>query len=179
MLVHQFTSTPKVLDIRTKDPRNFSVMGQVFPVKLMKHQLDRSINWNQTDIIFQLVQDLSVGFHSKVAVGNLDQGNLVLGAEGDDQLLIGLLLALLVEDTHVGLAAVQGLGSLTETTGKTVVHQSQLQDTLEGIENGHLSLGSLGGNLNLIGGDLGGVVFYVRHLGGFSRRAILEDFLEM
>lgn len=65
MLVHQFTSTPKVLDIRTKDPRNFSVMGQAFPVKLMKHQLDRSINWNQTDITFQLIQDLSVGFHSK------------------------------------------------------------------------------------------------------------------
>ncbi|OAD01136.1 hypothetical protein MUCCIDRAFT_156725 [Mucor lusitanicus CBS 277.49] len=48
-----------------KDPRKFSAMGQVFPVKLTKHQLDRSINWNQTDITFQLVQDLSVGFHSK------------------------------------------------------------------------------------------------------------------
>ncbi|KAG2221203.1 hypothetical protein INT45_000243 [Circinella minor] len=36
MLVHQFTSTPKVLDIRTKDPRNFSAMGQVFPASTPK-----------------------------------------------------------------------------------------------------------------------------------------------
>ncbi|KAI9166760.1 ribosomal protein S22, S8 family [Paramyrothecium foliicola] len=98
-----------------------------------------------------------------LAVGNLDQGNLVLGAEGDDQLLVGLLLALLVQDAHVCLATVERLGGFTETTGKAVVHESQLQNTLQGIENGHLSLGSLGGNLNLIGGDLGGVVlFYQR-----------------
>lgn len=101
-----------------------------------------------------------------LAVLNLDQGDLVLVAKSDDQLLVGLLLAVLVQDTHVCLTAVEGLGSLTETAGKTVVHQSQLQDTLEGIENGHLALGGVGGNLDLIG-DLGGVVlFYVRLLGG-------------
>lgn len=87
----------------------------------------------------------------------------MLGAESNDELLVGLLLASLVEDAHVGLAAVEGLGSLTETAGKTVVHEGQLQNTLEGVQNGHLALGaSIGGNLDLLG-HLGGVVlFYVR-----------------
>lgn len=98
-----------------------------------------------------------------LSVGHLDQGDLVLGAESDDKLLVGLLLASLVEDAHVGLAAVEGLGSLTETAGKTVVHEGELQDTLEGVKNGHLALGAgIGGNLDLLG-HLGGVVlFYVR-----------------
>jgi len=99
-----------------------------------------------------------------LSVGNLDEGDLVLGAESDDELLVGLLLAGLVQDTHVSLAAVEGLGSLAETAGKTVVHESELQDTLEGVKNRHLALGGIGRNLNLLG-DLGGVVlFYVRHL---------------
>lgn len=98
-----------------------------------------------------------------LAIGNLDQGDLVLGAQGDDQLLVSLLLAGLVQDTHVSLAAVEGLGSLTETAGKTIVHESQLQDTLEGVENGHLALGSgIGGNLDLVGDGGGVVLFYVR-----------------
>ena len=85
----------------------------------------------------------------------------MLVAESDNKLLVGLLLAVLVQDTHVSLSSIESLGSLTETAGKTVVHESQLQDTLEGIENGHLALGGLAGDLNNIG-DLGGVVFYVR-----------------
>lgn len=89
----------------------------------------------------------------------------MLGAQGDDELLVGLLLAVLVEDTHVGGAAVEGLGSLTETAGKTVVDESQFQDTLKGVENGHLALGGIAGHFDLIGRDFGGVVFYVRLLG--------------
>lgn len=87
----------------------------------------------------------------------------MLVAEGGDQLLVGILLAVLVENAHVSLTAVKSLGSLTETTGKTVVHQSQLQNTLEGILNGHLALGGIAGNLDLLD-DLGNVVvvFYVR-----------------
>jgi hypothetical protein len=85
----------------------------------------------------------------------------VLLAQGDDELLVGLLLAVLVEHTHVRGTAVESLGSLAETAGKTVVDESQLQDTLEGVENGHLALGGVAGNLDLIL-DLGGVVFYVR-----------------
>jgi hypothetical protein len=85
----------------------------------------------------------------------------VLIAESDNKLLVGLLLAVLVQDTHVCLSAIEGLGSLTETTSETVVHERELQDTLESVENGHLALGGIAGNLNNIG-DLGGVVFYVR-----------------
>lgn len=62
----------------------------------------------------------------------------------------------------MSLSSVEGLGSLSETAGETVVHKSELQGTLEGVENGHLTLGSIAGNLNLLA-DLGGVVlFYVR-----------------
>ncbi len=84
----------------------------------------------------------------------------MLGAESDDELLVGLLLAGLVEDAHVGLSSVEGLGSLTETAGKTVVHEGELEDTLEGIKDRHLALGSLSGNLDLLGGNV--VLFYVR-----------------
>lgn len=96
-----------------------------------------------------------------LAIGDLDQGNVVLVAEGDNKLLVGLLLAVLVQDTHVSLSSVEGLGSLSEAAGETVVHESELQDALESVENGHLALGGIAGNLNNIG-DLGGVVFYVR-----------------
>ena len=98
-----------------------------------------------------------------LAIGDLDEGDLVLGAESNDELLVGLLLAGLVEDAHMGLTAVEGLGSLTETTGKTVVHEGDLENTLEGIKDAHLALGgSIGGNLNLLGGLGDSVLFYVR-----------------
>jgi hypothetical protein len=86
----------------------------------------------------------------------------VLVAESDDELLVSLLLAVLVQNTHVGLSSVEGLGGFAETTGETVVHEGELKGTLEGVENGHLTLGSIAGDLNLLS-DLGGVVlFYVR-----------------
>lgn len=111
-----------------------------------------------------------------LAIGNLDQGDLVLGAKSDDQLLVGLLLAGLVQDTHVSLAAVEGLGSLTETAGKTIVHESQLQDTLEGVENGHLALGSgIGGNLDLVGDGGGVVLFYVRLMKHLCQRVLSDS----
>lgn len=96
-----------------------------------------------------------------LAIRDLDQGNVVLVAESDNKLLVGLLLTVLVQDTHVSLSSVEGLGSLSEAAGETIVHESELQDTLESVENGHLALGGIAGNLNNIG-DLGGVVFYVR-----------------
>ena len=80
----------------------------------------------------------------------------MLGAQSNNELLVRLLLAALVQDTHVGLAAVQGLGGLAQTTGKTVVDQGDAQDTLQSVEDGHLAGASVGGNLDLIGGD-GGV----------------------
>lgn len=110
-----------------------------------------------------------------LAIGNLDERNLVLIAESNDQLLVGLLLAVLVQDAHVSLTTVKSLRGFSETAGETVVHESELENTLEGVQNGHLALGGISGNFNLLG-DLGGVVlFYVRHLDCCSRRAILED----
>lgn len=76
----------------------------------------------------------------------------MLGAQSDNELLVGLLLAALVEDTHVGLAAIEGLGSLTQTTGKTIVDQGDAEDTLQSVEDRHLAGASVGGNLDLIGG---------------------------
>lgn len=88
----------------------------------------------------------------------------MLGAQGDDELLVSILLAGLVQDAHVRLAAVEGLGSLAQTAGKTVVDERQAQNTLEGVQNGHLALGGgIGRNLNLLL-DLGLVIFYVRLL---------------
>lgn len=86
----------------------------------------------------------------------------MLLAQSDNQLLVGLLLAVLVKDAHVSLAPVEGLGRFTEAAGETVVHEGELQDTLEGIQNGHLALGSLGGDFDLLGGIGGVVLFYVR-----------------
>ena len=101
-----------------------------------------------------------------LSVWNLDERDLVLGAESDDELLVSLLLASLVEDTHVCLAAVESLGSLTETAGKTIVHQGELENTLESIQNGHLSLWCLlSRDLDLILNLDGWVLlFYVRLL---------------
>lgn len=87
-----------------------------------------------------------------LSVRDLDQRDLVLAAKSDDELLVGLLLASLVEHAHVGLAAVEGLGGLTETTGKTVVDEGDLEDTLEGVEDGHAAAGVVSRDLDLLDG---------------------------
>lgn len=100
-----------------------------------------------------------------LSIRNLDQGDLVLRAKRNNQLLVSLLLAALVEHTHVSLATVKGLSSLAETTGKTVVDQRDAEDALESVEDGHLAGGAgISADLDLVGGD-GGV-----RLGLFSVR---------
>lgn len=83
----------------------------------------------------------------------------MLRAEGNDELLVSLVLAVLVENAEESLATVEGLASLTETTGKTVVDERNLQDTLEGLKDGHLAALGIGRNLDL---RLGRESFYVR-----------------
>jgi hypothetical protein len=90
----------------------------------------------------------------------------VLGAQGNDELLVRLLFASLVEDAHVGLTTVEGLGGLAQTAGKSVVDEGELKDPLEGLEHAHLALtaGCIGRDLDLGGrADLAlGIVFSVR-----------------
>jgi hypothetical protein len=78
----------------------------------------------------------------------------------------------------VRLATVEGLGGLAQTAGESVVDESELEDTLEGLEHAHLALttGCIGRDLDLGGrADLGlGIVFSVR-----LSRFILVMFLEI
>ena len=103
-----------------------------------------------------------------LAIGDLDKRDLVLRAERNDELLVGLLLARLVQDAHVSLATVEGLGGLAQTAGKSVVDEGELKDTLERLEDAHLARTGrgIGRDLDLGGrADLGlGIVFSVRLL---------------
>lgn len=116
---------------------------------------------------------LEQGQHTKtnplaehLSIGHLDQGDLVLGAKRNNQLLVGLLLAALVEDTHVRLATVQGLRRLTQTTRKTVVDQRDPENALQSVKDAHLARGiaRVRGHLDLVGrnGGVGLGLFSVR-----------------
>lgn len=102
-----------------------------------------------------------------LAIRHLDQGNLVLGAKRNNQLLVGLLLARLVEDAHVGLATVERLAGLAETAGEPVVDERELEDALERLEHAHLALacGCIGADLDLGGGLDGGCGLFSVRLG--------------
>ena len=86
-----------------------------------------------------------------LSIRNLDQGNLVLAAERNHQLLVRLLLARLVEHAHVGLSSIERLGSFTETAGKTVVDEGDLEHALERVEDRHAAAGVVGRHLDLLG----------------------------
>jgi len=68
-------------------------------------------------------------FTEHLSIGDLDQRDLVLGAQRNDELLVGFLFAGLVEDAHVGLSAVERLAGFTETAGETVVDECELENT--------------------------------------------------
>jgi hypothetical protein len=69
----------------------------------------------------------------ELGVGDLDEVDLVLGAESLDELDVLALSAGLVENAEVSLTLVEGLGSLAESAGKTVVDESVLENVLEGV----------------------------------------------
>ena len=106
-------------------------------------------------------------------VSDLDQVNLVLRAEGLDELDVLRLRARLDEHAQVGLALVERLGALAQAAREAVVHEGVLQDLLDGapalspcmrwlgweahlkrILDGELALGSLSGNLDLSRGGV-------------------------
>jgi len=72
----------------------------------------------------------------ELGVGDLDQVDLVLGAESLDELDVLALSAGLVENAEMSLALVEGLGSLAETAGKTVVDEGVLENVLESVLRG-------------------------------------------
>lgn len=95
-----------------------------------------------------------------LGVRDLDQGDLLLGllAESLNELDVRLLVNGLGENAEEGLSGGESLGSLTETTGKTVVDESTLKSTLEGILNGDFSGRGDFGNFDLLDdGDLFGI----------------------
>jgi len=104
-------------------------------------------------------------FTEFLAVGDLNEGDFVLGTQGLDELLVCIFVAVFVENAHVGLTTVEGLGSLTEATGKTVMNEGVAEDALQGILNRHLSLGGgIGGDLDLLGSfDFGDILSCFRH----------------
>ena len=65
-----------------------------------------------------------------LGVTDLDEVDLVLGAEGFNELDVLSLCAGLDENAKVGLTLVKGLCALTETASKTIVNEGVLQDLL-------------------------------------------------
>lgn len=68
-------------------------------------------------------------FAQHLSIRHLDKRDFVLGAQGNDEFLVCFLFAGLVEDAHVGLAAVEGLAGFAEATCETVVDQGDLEDS--------------------------------------------------
>jgi hypothetical protein len=65
------------------------------------------------------------------------------------------------------LTSVQSLGSFAQATGKTIVHESKLENTFQSIENGHLTLGcGISRDFDFVGfrdiRDGGGWLFCIR-----------------
>ena len=92
----------------------------------------------------------------------------MLRAKRNNKLLVRLLLARLVQDTHVRLATVERLGRLAQTAGQAVVDQSDLENTLEGVQYGHAAASGVGVDFDFVGvggdllADFLGWLFYIR-----------------
>jgi len=68
----------------------------------------------------------------------------MLGTERLNQLHIHRLVTVVGEDTQVCLALVQSLGTLVQSTGKTIVDERVLQDLLQGDINVHSTSANAG-----------------------------------
>ena len=100
-----------------------------------------------------------------LGVTNFDEVDLVLGAEGLDELDVLGLSAGLDKDAEMGLALVEGLGTLAETTSETIMYERVLQDLLKSVLDGQFTLGGIGGDLDLgVGGLNLNFISSVRHL---------------
>lgn len=69
----------------------------------------------------------------KLSVRDLDERDLVLRAQSDNEFLVGFFFACLVQDTHVRLTAIEGLGCLAQTAGQTIMDESEFEYTCKAI----------------------------------------------
>ena len=72
---------------------------------------------NLASISFTVQHAETSPFAEHLSIGHLDERDLVFRAEGDDQLLVGLLFASFVENAHVGLSAIEGFGCFAQAAG--------------------------------------------------------------
>lgn len=80
------------------------------------------------------VEDAETGpLAEELSIRHLDERDLVLRAQSDDELLVGLLLASLVQDTHVCLATIEGFGCLAQASGETIVDEGEFEDTYKAM----------------------------------------------
>ena len=116
---------------------------------------------NLSGVAFTVKLSKTNPFTKLLGVRNLDEGNLVLliVAKSLNELDVGLLGDGVAKNSENGTAGRKGLGSGSKTTGKTVVGKRDLESTLEGFFNRHLS-GGRGFDLNDL---LGFNLFNVRH----------------
>jgi len=62
----------------------------------------------------------------QLAIGNFDQRNLMFRAQRNNELLVSLLFTSFIQNTHVGLATVEGFAGLAKAAGETVVDEGEL-----------------------------------------------------
>ena len=72
-------------------------------------------------------------FSELFAFGNTDEIDVVLGAEGGDELLVTGFFAVVGEDAKMSGAGVEGAGNLGDTTDEAVDFDGLLDDDSEGL----------------------------------------------
>lgn len=72
-----------------------------------------------------------------LSVWDLNERNLMLAAQSNDEFLVRLLLARLVQHAHVCLASVERFAGLTQAARQPVVDQGDLEHALQCVEYGH------------------------------------------
>jgi len=78
-----------------------------------------------------------------LVIGELDESDVVLLAEGSDELLVSRLIAVSRENSNVSSALIKSLDRLVETASKTLVVERVLDDLLKSLKGGKDDLGCL------------------------------------
>jgi hypothetical protein len=90
-----------------------------------------------------------------LGIRNLDQRNLLFGfvAQSLDQSNVRLLSDSIAENTDLGLSRRQGLGGFSQSSSKTIVDKSLLENSFKGVlERQRSRSDSLSGNFDFNGG---------------------------